>query len=245
MHDPSFDTIRDTPRLSAEAEQHLCDRGFLVLLDLIADQDLVTLQSAYDTAMAAGDGDDFRVATSTTRLNHLLTRGPAFASLFLHPTLLAAASLVIGSPFKLSSLLARTLRPHTPAQDLHADLRRDSDAFPMLGFILMIDSFRPDNGATRFIPGSHLRPDSPETSLPDLRAPLEAEVLACAPAGSVTVFNASVWHGHTANVSDLPRRSIQGYFVPRDARSGSNPGTRLTPETLARLSPLAQYLLAV
>ncbi len=245
MHDPSFHTICGAHRLSTEQQQHLCNAGFLVLPNMLGDGELVALERAYDTAMAAGEGDDFRVATSTTRLNHLVSRGPAFESLFLHAPLLAAASLVIGGPFKLSSLLARTLRPHTPAQDLHVDLKRNSDAFPMLGFILMIDSFRPDNGGTRFIPGSHLRPDSPETSLPDLRASLEAEVLACGPAGAATIFNASTWHGHTANLSDLPRRSIQGYFVPRDAHSGSNPGTRLPPETLARLSPLAQYLLVI
>lgn len=34
-------------------------------------------------------------------------------------------------------------------------MRRDSADWPLVGFILMIDEFRPDNGATRFVPGSH------------------------------------------------------------------------------------------
>ncbi len=39
------------------------------------------------------------------------------------------------------------------------------------------------------------------------------------------IFNASVWHGHTANTTAKARRSIQGYFVrcsiPRQAQVGS------------------------
>jgi hypothetical protein len=245
MEDPYFRSISEGHRLPDEQQQQLLKAGFVVVPDMIPNAAIADLQEAYDTAMASGDGDDYKAASSTTRLNDLVNRGAAFDALYLYTPLLAASSLVIGAPFKLSSMLGRTLRPHTAAQDLHADLRRDSDAFPMVGFILMVDAFRPDNGTTRFIPGSHLRMEPPEICLPDLRTSLEHEVLACGHAGAVTIFNASVWHGHTANLADHARRSIQGYFVPRGARSGSNPGVRMKPETLARICPLARYLLAV
>ena len=55
----------------------------------------------------------------------------------------------------------------------------------------------------------------------------------------------SVWHGHTANSSDEPRRSIQGAYIRREAPSGVNLPERMRPETLARISPLAKYVLAV
>ncbi|HEX8267022.1 MAG TPA: hypothetical protein VF596_16590 [Pyrinomonadaceae bacterium] len=55
----------------------------------------------------------------------------------------------------------------------------------------------------------------------------------------------SVWHGHTANSSDEPRRSIQGAYIRREAQSGVNLTKRMLPETLARISPLAKYVLAV
>jgi len=245
MDDSYFQSISEGYRLSTEQQQQLLTAGFVVVPDMVPNAAIAELQKAYDAAMASGDGDDYKVASSTTRLNDFVNRGAAFDALYLYAPLLAASSLVIGAPFKLSSMLGRTLRPHTAAQNLHADLRRDSDAFPMVGFILMVDAFRPDNGATRFIPGSHLRMESPETCLPDLRTSLDDEVLACGQAGAVTIFNASVWHGHTANLSDNARRSIQGYFVPRGARSGSNPGARMKPETLARIGPLARYLLAI
>jgi ectoine hydroxylase-related dioxygenase (phytanoyl-CoA dioxygenase family) len=39
-----------------------------------------------------------------------------------------------------------------------------------------------------------------------------SEVLASGEAGMLIVFNASIWHGHTANVTENLRRSVQGYF---------------------------------
>jgi ectoine hydroxylase-related dioxygenase (phytanoyl-CoA dioxygenase family) len=59
-------------------------------------------------------------------------------------------------PFKLSNLLGRTLRPKAQAQELHVDYARDGQDWPMVGFIVMIDEFRKENSATRFVPGSHL-----------------------------------------------------------------------------------------
>jgi hypothetical protein len=46
-------------------------------------------------------------------------------------------------------------------------------------------------------------------------------------------------------ISDEPRRSLQGAFIPRDGKSSNDFGTRVRPETRARLSSLAQYLLAI
>ena len=50
---------------------------------------------------------------------------------------------MIGVPFKLSSFQARTLRPASSAQGLHVDVARQSPDWPLLGFILMVDEFRP------------------------------------------------------------------------------------------------------
>jgi len=142
-------------------------------------------------------------------------------------------------------MLARTLRPDLPAQNLHVDFERDSRGWPMVGFIFMVDEFRAGNGATRFVPGSHLWPAVPPDLPGDLKADYPAQVLACGPAGSMIVYNGSVWHGHTVNRSGQPRRSIQGAYIRRDAEPGENLPARMLPETLARINPLAKYLLAV
>ena len=139
---------------------------------------------------------------------------------------------------------ARTVRPHTPAQALHVDFARVADGWPMVGFIFMVDGFRPENGATRFLPGSHEWSDG-LADLAGQTAEADGTIAACGPAGSMILFNGSVWHGHGPNASSEPRRSIQGAYIRREEPSGVNLAARMLPETLARIGPLARYLLAV
>jgi len=140
---------------------------------------------------------------------------------------------------------ARTVNPKSPAQALHVDFPVENAGWPMVGFIIMVDEFRTDNGATRFVPGSHKWPTIPSACMKNPAADHERQALACGPAGSVIVYNGSVWHGHAANQTVEPRRSIQGAYIRRDAESGINQAARIRPETLGRISPLAKYLLAV
>lgn len=112
---------------------------------------------------------------------------------------------------------------------------RAQNGWPMVGFIVMVDEFRNENGATRFVPRSHLWPDAPAA----LPVDYPGQISARAPAGSVIVFNGSVWHGHGPNESDQPRRSIQGAYIRRDAKSGVDLPARMRSETLVRIGPLA------
>ena len=232
--------------LPADAAGALTDMGYLVMPGPVPPEALPDLITAYDREMVAAAGtSDHKVGSTTTRLFDLVNRGAAFDLIYVHRPLLEAASCVIGRPSRLSMMLGRTLRPGSGAQALHVDLTRDDPARPMVGFILMIDPFRPDNGTTRIVPGSHRRPEVPEAVMSDPCAAYPAEVLVCGPAGGLLVFDASVWHGHMANTSGAPRRSIQGYFISRDAPSGFDLRSRVRPETLARIGPLARYVLAV
>src|SRR5262250_717593 len=49
------------------------------------------------------------------------------------------------------------------------------------------DEFRSDNGATRFVPGSHLWPGMPADTMSDVRANHPGQVLACGAAGSLLI----------------------------------------------------------
>jgi ectoine hydroxylase-related dioxygenase (phytanoyl-CoA dioxygenase family) len=115
----------------------------------------------------------------------------------------------------------------------------------MVGFIIMVDEFRSDNGATRFVPGSHLATNVPGDAMKDATAEYDGEVMACGLAGSIIIDNGSVWHGWTANRSTKARRSIQGAFIGRECQSGINLRARMRPETLGRIGVLAKYLLDV
>lgn len=172
--------------------------------------ELALLAAAYDAAVDRAAPDDVKVASSTTRISDFVNRGPEFDALYIHPPILKACCRILEEPCKLSTMHARTLRSNLPAQKLHADFERDRLGWTLVGFIFMVDEFRNDNGATRFVPGSHLWSSVPPALLAGLRADYSGQILACGPAGSTIVFNGSVWLGHTVNRSNEPRRSLQG-----------------------------------
>lgn len=231
--------------LSGEVVRQLAEAGFALISGPLSGDRFNHLATTYDELMAAASGPDFKIASTTTRMSDLLSYSSVFDDVFLYAPLLEACRHVIGKPFKLSSFLARTLRAGTPAQELHADLPRDSDNAPLLGFILMIDPFRKDNGATRFIPTSHLWPDLPGDRLSNTHTIYPGEILGCGDPGTMILFNGAIWHSHTANVTPHPRRSIQGYFVPRNARAGFDFRNHLLPAARSCMSQLAEYLLAL
>jgi ectoine hydroxylase-related dioxygenase (phytanoyl-CoA dioxygenase family) len=246
--DSWFDALGASSALTEAEARTLDEDGFVVIPGPVEPEALASLAAAYDEAVeSAGPADKNAGRTGhTTRVHDFVNRGPAFDRLYVYPPVLEACHRVIGRPFKLSTMHARTLHAHTPAQGLHADFaQEESDlaagAWPLVGFIFMIDPFTADNGTTLFVPGSH------RWSRTYREAPADHpdQIAACGPAGSMIVFNGSAWHGHGANKTDRPRRSLQGAFIRRDATAWLNLPGRMRPDTLARISDLAKYLIDV
>ncbi len=231
-----FASISAETQLSSDAICTLHTDGFIVLPGPVPGASLAELARLYDEAVSAAVPEDIKVGSTTTRVRDFVNRDAAFDELYLYPPILQACCRVIEQPFKLSTMHARTVSPRTPAQRLHVDFPSDVRGWPMVGFILMIDDFTPENGATCFAPGSQGM-EAPPASL--------SRVHACGPSGSVIVFNGSVWHGHGPNVSDTPRRLIQGAYIRRNEISGETLPARMRPETLDRIGALARYLLTV
>ena len=240
-----FKEIASGRELPSSALQELLDSGFVVIPGPLPSERLAQFAHAYDLAVASAAPPDLSVGSTTTRVHDFVNRGPEFDELYIYRPLLEACSHVIGQPFKLSTLLARTVRPHSQAQALHVDFRADADGWPMVGFIIMVDDFRVDNGATRFVLGSHKWLTIPSEVMESHASDHECQVVVCGAAGSVIIYNGSVWHGHTANLSGEPRRSIQGAYIRREAESWFERDGHILPQTRARIGSLAEYLLAI
>lgn len=240
-----FSIIRTGCELSVSAIQDLWDVGFVVIPGPVASDRLAQLAAAYDSAVASASPDDVGIGSTTTRVNDFVNRGSEFDELYVYRPVLEACCRIIKQQFKLSTMLARTVRPRSQAQGLHVDFERDTNGWTMVGFIFMVDEFRSDNGATRFIPGSHNWSTVPDKLRNDSLANYKDQIVACGPVGSIIIYNGSIWHGHTANSSDEPRRSIQGAYTRREAQSGINLPERMRADTLTRISSLARYILAV
>ncbi len=210
------------------------ERGFAVLPGP-ADIDLPRLIAACDHAVAAGQSTP---GSTSVRINGLIERDRCFDAIYAYEPLLKAASALIGEDFKLSAFHARNLPPGAAAQTLHRDVKPGADGWPLLGFVYMVDDFTIDNGATRFVPGSH--------RFPELSAPGELDcVQGCGPAGSMILFDGTVWHGHGANRTTDWRRSIQGAFIPNDATSVIDYASRIGTDARRAFSPTARQLLRI
>lgn len=184
------------------------EAGYAILENAIRQDRLAEILAAYDEIMRPGSNSDFKAGSTTDRLYF---KGEILLDdVCQHPVLLAICGQWIGHPVKLRSILGRTVRPSSPAQALHVDVASDSTDAPVVGFILMLDAFTGTNGATCFIPGSQNWRVVGSDRLKDFKG--YREVTACGAAGSMIIFNASVWHGHTSNRTPQARRSIQGYF---------------------------------
>jgi hypothetical protein len=236
VKDKWFESISSETQLSSEAAYALRTDGFVVMPGPVHAARLADLAHLYDEVVSEALPDDIKIGSTTTRVRDFVNRDAEFDKLFLYPPILQACCCVIEQPFKLSTMHARTLRPRTSAQQLHVDFPSDVQGWPMVGFILMIDDFTTENGATCFMPGSQGIGTPPASS---------SLVPARGPAGSVIVFNGSVWHGHGPNLTDSPRRSIQGAYIRRTETSGETLPARMRPETLDRMGALSKYLLAV
>ena len=75
--------------------------------------------------------------------------------------------------------------------------------------------------------------------------PHPGEVKILGRAGTVVIFNSHLWHGGTVNATGQPRRALHSYFCRRGLKQQLEQRACARPETLARLSPAAQYILGV
>src|ERR1051325_3210108 len=111
-----FASISTETQLSDGAAYALDTAGFMVMPGPVGGASLAALAHLYDDAVSGADPDDIKVGSTTTRVRDFVNRDAAFDELYLYPPMLQACCRVIGQPFKLSTMHARTVRARTPAQ---------------------------------------------------------------------------------------------------------------------------------
>ena len=192
-------------------------------------------------------GKEVHQETGTTRLSDLVNKDPLFEICFTHPRVLAAIAHVLGGDLKLSSLNFRAALPGFGLQGLHADWGGavEPGDYYVCNSIWLLDDFTDSNGATRIVPGSQRSGKTPRDVMTDPAQPHPDEILLTAPAGTVVIFNSHTWHGGTLNRTDHPRRAMHSYFTRRDQKQQLDQKAFIRPETYARLSPAARFILDV
>jgi ectoine hydroxylase-related dioxygenase (phytanoyl-CoA dioxygenase family) len=235
--------------LSAAQKARLDKDGFLLLPGVLSPGQLQVIRGRLaELSAAEGDqaGTEVHREEGTDRLSDLVNKDPVFEVCFTCPQVLAAIAYVLGD-FTLSSLNSRAALPGHGQQRLHADWGQavEPGNYRVCNSIWLIDEFTEFNGPTRVVPGSHRSAQLPRDVMADPTGPHPAEVKLLGSAGSVVIFNSHLWHGGTQNVTGRPRRALHSYFCRRGLKQQLDQRAYARPETLARLSPAAQYILDV
>jgi ectoine hydroxylase-related dioxygenase (phytanoyl-CoA dioxygenase family) len=222
---------------TGEVARQLEDSGYAVIPGLLPRQALDTAREELGMLVeAAGWGSGFD-GTRTKRAWAPLAVTRCLDQAALDPLVLDAVEQAIGPGAQFGNPCAIQLHPGQQAQVLHYEqgiypLPRDRDV--MVTALWALDDFTADNGATRIVPGSHLRP----SGKPDAAEAVPAEM----PAGSVLLFSGRLYHGAGANTSARPRLGVvidylQPWLRPCEAHtlSASHAQVRQLPQRLQEL----------
>lgn len=173
----------------------------------------------------SGSAHDARLDpnASNLRVYNLPAVDPVFIELLRRPDVLEAVREVLGPDILISNFTANIALPGSGSMNLHSD-----QALVMpppwhhpwaVNVIWCLDDVDEENGATRYLPGSHRF-----ERLEDVPAnAMEQTVAITAPAGSFVVMEGRVWHTSGCNVSkDRQRRMLFGYYSVDFIRTQSN-----------------------
>lgn len=181
--------------------------------DAVADAVLAELREPFD-AVGRYDEDDFNGYT-TLRVSGVLAVSPTSAHLVGHPRVLAVADAVLLANclnYRIGSLTGIEIHPGETDQYLHRDDGIYPFRIPKMQFqfsaMWSLHDFTLENGATRVVPGSHLRPEDRGYRSSSEPGPGETVVQAVMPKGSVLFYMGSTLHGGGANQTELARAGL-------------------------------------
>ncbi len=234
--------------LTDTEKTQLDKQGFTHLPDVISTDEgneLRRLSVALASDERASGQGAMYLDNCAQRVWNLVNKGEAFERAIQHPRILAAMEYLLGEDCTLSSFTVNIINPGAPNGELHIDypLRLMPDprpSFPLVAnSVWLLDDFTLENGATRCIPGSHLRLKGG----PEPEAKYDDEVQVCGSKGSVLIVNGALWHGSSANQTDGDRVGLLGFFCRAFMKPQQDHLKLASDEVVARATPTLRRLL--
>jgi ectoine hydroxylase-related dioxygenase (phytanoyl-CoA dioxygenase family) len=182
--------------------------GFVVVAPLIDEQTVAAMRSALERAIA----EDIQRWSSNPwfkdqwMVHNLLLRDDVFLRLLASPALHTYLSEALSPHCILYAYTSSSLPPngHNFSRRIHIDAQaRSVDCVTNVGVLIALDDFTDDNGATRFLAGSHLSLD-----IPDEGDFMRRAVRTYPKAGEAVIFNARTYHYGGENRTSRARHAI-------------------------------------
>jgi hypothetical protein len=192
--------------LEAEQAAALDRDGYLLLRGAVPAAWREALRAAFDAGV--GTGDQWAAPRGAGWRHALADLDPMVQRTCRLPPLLAAAAQMLDGAFFLAQVEGRE-----PLQGGgHQPLHRDGAGTKAVSALVFLDTYGPDNGATRVVP-RHLDQSEPDESL---------TLIVAGEAGDILVFDADLLHGATCNRSGARRRSLLLSFMPECHRASQD-----------------------
>jgi len=219
---------------SAAVARRLLDDGYVVVTGMMDAAGLDAARTDLDHVLAATrTGRNAFEGFDTQRVYALFAKTRTFDQAATHPLLLAVLDQVLVH-YQLSAPVGIRIGPGEKAQILH----RDDAIYPIpephpplvVNTMWPLDEFTAENGATRFIPGSHAWAPGRRPAADD---PVEIAVMS---PGSAMFYLGSLWHGGGANQTSAPRLGVILEYVVGWLRQQEN-HCLAVPRDIARELP--------
>jgi ectoine hydroxylase-related dioxygenase (phytanoyl-CoA dioxygenase family) len=216
--------------MNEQQRRQLDEQGYLLFKSLLPKAQIEIILSRLEELWSTeGEhaGEENYIEPGVRRLANLANKGEMFRSLYAHPQVLEIVETVMGSDVRAAMVNARDVPPHTGVRmPFHMDSDkgrvRDEIGYSAATAIWMLDEFTVANGATAFVPGSHLLGKSPKELLTDLNASHPDEIVIEGRPGDVLVFNGHCWHAGRPNETEDHRRAILVHYLRADVPRPEN-----------------------
>jgi len=252
--------------LSREQSESFEERGFFVVEGVYSAQYCHAMAKEFDRlADKEGvlGGAEVHTEPGAQRVSDIYNKSTVFDATLTCKPLLAAAFNLLGE-IRIHGDNMREPKVGYGEQPLHADVPTEAlRKWRLVNSLHIFDDMNATNGATRVVPGSHRWApiNIPLVNVDDSVAPPEDQergpvpndpmadhpdqVIVTAPAGSVAVFNAHVWHGGTKRTSKARRRVLHLSICRRELPQMIERRQTATDELRARLSDVQRWLLDI
>jgi ectoine hydroxylase-related dioxygenase (phytanoyl-CoA dioxygenase family) len=226
---------------SQEVARRLTDDGYVIVSGMMPAAEVAAARADLDRVLGeTRTGRNAFEGFSTQRVYALFAKTRTFDQAAIHPLLLGVLDEVLGN-YQLSAPVGIRIGPGEQAQILHCDDAIYPLARPhpplVLNTMWPLDEFTAENGATRFVPGSHKWEERRHP------APDEPLVTATMSPGSAMFYLGSLWHGGGANQTSQPRLGVILEYAAGWVRQQENHCLAVPRTTVRQLPERLQELL--
>ncbi|MEM8769002.1 MAG: phytanoyl-CoA dioxygenase family protein [Pseudomonadota bacterium] len=234
---------KDDPDLKEdERYERFRQDGYVLIENVLAGEALAHVQAAFERVRSATE-PAWRAMVASGEYRGGYGNGPdahsmedpyleesVFLDLAEHPAILPFLTRIIGPGMQVTEIFAHS---HPPGSGAHTAWHRDWPTYRHPKYVLkakaffFLDDQTPDMGCFSLVPGTQHRDEfPPQDYLDDTLEDMPGMERMVCPAGSVLIWDVTLWHTATANRSERDRRIlIYGYqpFFIRNWESRTPP----------------------